>query len=44
MNGSIISLSRQLLRTTALVTLLAGTVAGCNTLTRLSQVGDEPKI
>lgn len=44
MNGSIISLSRQLLRTTALVTLLAGTVAGCNTLTRLSQVGDDPKI
>ena len=44
MNGSIISLSRHLLRTTALVTLLAGTVSGCNTLTRLSQVGDEPKI
>jgi len=44
MNGSIISLSRRLLRTTALVTLLAGSVAGCNTLTRLSQVGDDPKI
>ncbi|MEQ8504065.1 MAG: flagellar basal body L-ring protein FlgH [Rhodospirillales bacterium] len=44
MNGSIISFSHQLLRTTALVTVLAGSVAGCNTLTRLSQVGEEPKI
>jgi flagellar L-ring protein precursor FlgH len=44
MNGKIIPLSSRMLRTTALVTLLATSVAGCNTLTRLSQVGEEPTI
>ncbi|HAD87872.1 MAG TPA: flagellar basal body L-ring protein, partial [Rhodospirillaceae bacterium] len=44
MNGSIIKHSRNLLRTTALVTVLAGSVAGCNTLTKLSEIGEEPKM
>lgn len=36
--------SAKLLRQTALVTILAASVAGCNTLTRLSEVGDKPAI
>ncbi len=36
--------SAKLLRQTALVTVLAASVAGCNTLTRLSEVGDKPEM
>ncbi len=44
MNGSITSQTRRLIRTTAVVAVLAGALTGCNTLTRLSQVGEGPAI
>ena len=44
MTPSILKFMRTLLRHTALVTAIAGSVSGCNALTRLSEVGDVPKM
>ncbi|MEK9673511.1 MAG: flagellar basal body L-ring protein FlgH [Rhodospirillaceae bacterium] len=43
MNATTRKFTTRLLRHTALVTLLTASVAGCNTLSRLSEVGDKPK-
>lgn len=44
MKPSVLQFTRKLLSHTALVAMVAGSVAGCNTLSRLAQVGEEPKM
>lgn len=44
MNAPFLNFTKTLLRHTALVTVIAGSLSGCNAFTRLSQVGDQPQL